>query len=234
MNAPDPGGRGGEPTWRLIDVVWLLMTVAAGLVGGGALVASLELDAPAESLASASVTAAVLGVAVGLLIWGRPERVAAAGLRPAPPREVLMAVAIAFPLLPALGGLSLVVRTALGQPPENPQIELLFPEGLSIAAGAVMVALVTFVVPFVEEMVFRGVLLDAVRERIGPVGAVLVTSGLFGLMHVEPSIVVATTLLGGVLGVLRLRSDSIWPSVALHAANNGLAVVAILVGEGMT
>ncbi len=228
-------GRAGDgPVWRLRDVAWLLVTVAAGLVGGGSLVLSLELAPAAESLASAAVTAAVLGIAAAIVIAARPGRIGAAGLRAAPGREVVMAAVLALPLLPALGGLSVLVRTALGQPPENPQIELLFPEGLSVAAGAVMVALVVVVVPFVEELVFRGVLLDALRERVGPVGAVLVTAGLFGLMHGEPSIVVATTLLGGVLGVLRLRSGSIWPPVALHAANNGLAVVAILVGEGMT
>lgn len=230
MSGPGAGG----PVWRLRDVAWLLVTVAAGLVGGGAVVLSLELDAPAESLASAGVTAGVLGVAVAIVIAARPGRVAAAGLRSAPPREVVVGAMLALPLLPALGGLSVLVRTALGQPPENPQVEVLFPEGLSMAQGAVMVGLVVVAVPLVEELVFRGVLLDALRERVGAVGAVLVTAGLFGLMHVEPSIVVATTLLGGVLGVLRLRSDSIWPPVALHAANNGLAVVAILVGEGMT
>ena len=36
------------------------------------------------------------------------------------------------------------------------------------------------------------------------------------------------TLLGLILGVLRWRSSSVWPGVAIHAANNVIAIAGLL------
>lgn len=228
-------GAGADPAggrrWPGAVVVWMFAAIALGLIGGGGFVAALELPDAVESMLLAAVTATTLGVAVAVVIAGDRSRMRAAGLRAAPRREVLIGAVLAMPLLPLCGGIATLVRLALGQPVENPQVGVLFPESMTAAQAAVMVVLVAGVVPLVEELVFRGVLLDALRERAGPRVALVGSSLLFGLMHVEPSIVVATALLGGALGVMRLRSESIWPAVALHAANNGLAMVAILMAE---
>lgn len=231
-----PAGGPGEQTaparrWPGAVVLWMFVVIALGLIGGGGFVAALGLAEAVESVLLAAVTATTLGVAVAVVVVGDRARMRAAGLRAAPRRAVMMGAVLAMPLLPLCGGIATLVRMALGQPVENPQVGVLFPESMTAGQAAVMALLVAGAVPFVEELVFRGVLFDALRERAGPRVALVGSSLLFGLMHVEPSIVVATALLGGALGALRLRSGSIWPSVALHAANNGLAMVAILLTE---
>lgn len=103
-----------------------------------------------------------------------------------------------------------------------------------------------------EEVAFRGVLLGLVRHRVGTRRAVLVSSGLFGLWHIVPSlrlgtqnqalnsvlgstgwaqvlVVAGTVVFTGTAGVLfcelRRRSGSVLAPAGLHWATNGLGVL---------
>lgn len=214
--------------WRGVDLVWLFSATLLGLLGSGFALGHLQLEAANLALASAGVSAAVLGAAGGLVIYGRRVPARQVGLRPAAPHWTLYAALAAVPLMPVLGLLASLVRVALGQPAPNPQLEALALDSLDVLQTGLMVILVAGAVPFAEELVFRGVLLDACRQRLGSTAAVIISAVAFGLVHVEPSIIVATSLLGVVLGWLRLRTDSLWPPIALHAANNGFALVVSL------
>ena len=101
-----------------------------------------------------------------------------------------------------------------------------------------------------EEFAFRGVLLGSARRLWGPWRASLITSALFGLWHIEPTLhtmrdnravagaaastggevlvvfgAVAVTLAAGLVFCwLRLRSRSLVALVMAHAAVNGLAL----------
>jgi len=78
--------------------------------------------------------------------------------------------------------------------------------------------------PILEEIVFRGFLQTALANRIGDFLAVIISSTIFGLIHFDldamPLLIVMGLFLGGLYSITR----SIWPSVALHMVNNGLAV----------
>jgi uncharacterized protein len=105
----------------------------------------------------------------------------------------------------------------------------------------------------VEEVAFRGVLWGLLREVKGTTTATVVSSALFGLWHVLPSLglsanneaitgtvgtgksaqtttVLATVLFTALSGVVfcevRRRSGSILASAGLHWATNGLSVLA--------
>lgn len=214
--------------WRGVDLFWLLCVDLLGLVGGGFALGHLDLDPPTLALASAAVSAAVIGGGAALVIYGRGVPLAQVGLRRASPAWVLYSALAALLLLPLLGGLAALVRVALGEPAANPQLEALAVDALSASQAGLMMILVAGAVPFAEEVVFRGILLDACRQRMGSTGAVIISAVAFGLVHAEPSIIVATGLLGVVLGWLRVRTDSLWPPIALHAANNGLALAVTL------
>jgi membrane protease YdiL (CAAX protease family) len=77
---------------------------------------------------------------------------------------------------------------------------------------------IVVLVPLVEEMLFRGALIGAIRP-FGKVPALTVSAVLFGLGH-GPSLFLSTVLIGWVLGWLAWEYRSIWPGVALHAAFN--------------
>jgi hypothetical protein len=79
----------------------------------------------------------------------------------------------------------------------------------------------------VEEVAFRGVLLDSLRSR-GLWPAVAISSALFGLMHVSNvflgspwySVLLQITfaaMAGTGYAAMRLRTGSIWPPIVLHA-----------------
>jgi membrane protease YdiL (CAAX protease family) len=90
--------------------------------------------------------------------------------------------------------------------------------------------LVVCVAPFVEELVFRGVLLSGLASRMRIGWAMLVSAIVFGCVHLPDFKfawypVPALILLGLVLAWLRVRTRSLWPSITLHAANNFFAVL---------
>ena len=72
-----------------------------------------------------------------------------------------------------------------------------------------------------EEVVFRGYLLRMLSEYFQPLGALLVTSVLFGILHVpnenfSPIGLINILLAGLLLGALVLRTGRIWAAVGLH------------------
>jgi membrane protease YdiL (CAAX protease family) len=89
-----------------------------------------------------------------------------------------------------------------------------------------ILALGGLVIPFAEELLFRGVLFGALR-RYGPVLAGLVSATVFGLAHVWPPLVLFAFVVGVVHAWMRERSGSIWPAVISHAVVNTLSIVMI-------
>ncbi|KAG2431016.1 hypothetical protein HYH02_013545 [Chlamydomonas schloesseri] len=88
-----------------------------------------------------------------------------------------------------------------------------------------------------EELLYRGLLLTALQQRLGGVDAVAVGAALFAAAHLSIPQFFAFTLLGFATGALALRSGSVLPAVAAHAAYNatGIAVglaVALAAGGG--
>jgi sodium transport system permease protein len=75
-----------------------------------------------------------------------------------------------------------------------------------------------------EELAFRGFILSGFR-RSKYVGIAIVLSALaFGIMHMIPQQVFNATLLGLVLGLIAVRSNSLLPGIAFHLIYNCLAV----------
>jgi membrane protease YdiL (CAAX protease family) len=111
-------------------------------------------------------------------------------------------------------------------------------EFLSVAyatANPVWVLWIALVIaaPLFEETLFRGFLLKGFTlSFMGPIGAVVVTSGVWAALHVQyDAFDMATVFCSGLLfGTARLVTGSLLVPLALHAATNLLAtaVVAIL------
>jgi sodium transport system permease protein len=76
-----------------------------------------------------------------------------------------------------------------------------------------------------EELMFRGVLARGLATRMPAALAVVLSAAVFSLYHLIPIQMVATLPLGLALGLLAVRSDSIVPTMIVHALNNAIAVV---------
>jgi membrane protease YdiL (CAAX protease family) len=105
----------------------------------------------------------------------------------------------------------------------------LVPDGWDSSRAAPFVAnfvVVAGVAPFVEELTYRGLGFAAVRDAHGAIAAVVLTALAFGLAH---GLVVALPVLaifGAILAWLRLRTNSVYPTMLLHALFNGIALIA--------
>jgi len=71
-----------------------------------------------------------------------------------------------------------------------------------------------------EELAFRGVILQGLRSRLGALSAVIVTSVLFGVIHIDILQGLGAIVIGLYLGYLTVRSGSILPAMVAHGVNN--------------
>lgn len=85
-----------------------------------------------------------------------------------------------------------------------------------------MLLLVVVLAPVVEEFIFRGVLLQRWAMKWGLRKALVASSVLFGLLH--PNNPVGLTLFGLAMGLLYVRSRSLWVPIVCHGLNNLAAV----------
>ena len=89
----------------------------------------------------------------------------------------------------------------------------------------VLAMLTTAVVPaFVEELLFRGVILNNLMPY-GRDTAVVLSALTFGLMHQNAGQFLYTTVTGLVLGYVFVVSGNIWAGVLIHFVNNALSVL---------
>jgi membrane protease YdiL (CAAX protease family) len=84
------------------------------------------------------------------------------------------------------------------------------------------------VAPVCEEVFFRGFLLPGIARSMPIWVAVVVSSLLFGVAHVDLGSFVPLVVIGLLLGVVRWKTRSLWPSVFLHTLNNVAALLALL------
>jgi uncharacterized protein len=107
----------------------------------------------------------------------------------------------------------------------QPDLVPVFGEGLGGFISALFVAAV--VAPIAEELFFRGFLYAGLRDRWGLGAGLIVSSVLFGLIHLTPGVILPIILMGAIFAVLFELTDSVWPPILLHALVNGLAVVGL-------
>jgi sodium transport system permease protein len=73
-----------------------------------------------------------------------------------------------------------------------------------------------------EELAFRGYILNGLLKRFRPRSAILLTSFLFALFHMNVFQFLPAFFLGVILGLLTVRSRSLYPAMAFHFLYNAL------------
>ena len=100
--------------------------------------------------------------------------------------------------------------------------------------GFLLTLIATMAVPaLVEEFAVRGVALGILR-KFGDSFAIFTSSILFALMHRNFQQIPFAFLVGLVLGFITVKCDSVWIAVAVHAFNNGTAVLLEFLTEKMS
>lgn len=91
--------------------------------------------------------------------------------------------------------------------------------------GYIVVAILP---PFYEEIMFRGVVLSGLEKKIPFLWANVIQAFIFMSLHEDTSVFPFLFAFGFVAGVLRHKSQSLAPGMAMHFMNNTLAYFAII------
>jgi len=227
---PSTGTIASSPTReRIALALWLgiaALQIAVSFAVGGS--GSDRDGEPFYDYSLAAGSLILYGILVALTFWIAslfPNRLAALGLRRFPARTLwlVVGVVIASVAVSALLEPLLHAGREQGLEPEQWRSDRVAP----FVVNAVVVATI---VPFTEELFYRGLGVRVLRF-LGPVVAVVGTAVIFSLAH---GILVAVPALGFfalLLGWLRVRTDSVWPCVIAHGLYNGIGVIAFYVSS---
>ena len=124
-----------------------------------------------------------------------------------------------------IAAVGLVVPSAwiMEQMPDLPNyVEQEFDMILSNRWGYLVIGLL---VPFAEELVFRGAILKSLLTKYRPWLAIVLSAVIFSAAHLNPAQMPHAFLIGLLLGWMYWRTGSILPGMAYHWANNSAAYV---------
>ena len=85
--------------------------------------------------------------------------------------------------------------------------------------------LLAVAVPIIEELLFRGLILDSLSESYGSWASIFISSVIFAILHIHPLSVLNAFWGGMIYGYVRMRTNSLWPSIFLHSMWNGHIVL---------
>lgn len=100
-------------------------------------------------------------------------------------------------------------------------------ENFLTADGILIFALVNIaLIPALcEEVLFRGYVMRAFEKSWGIIASIILSGIIFGMFHIQLGNLLPLATLGMALALMTWLSNSIWPAVAAHFINNGMAVL---------
>lgn len=137
------------------------------------------------------------------------------------PKEIIDTIAMMYFLNYAIGIIGALL-SKFGFPDTSPDFSL---------SGGFLYNLFTFIsvvilAPIFEELIFRGMILQ-VLSKYNKVFAILVTSLLFGLLHLNMTQAVPAFFMSLILCYMCLKTDSLLVTILAHAGNNLLALMSV-------
>ncbi|MBW3620548.1 MAG: CPBP family intramembrane metalloprotease [Actinobacteria bacterium] len=230
---PVEGGPFAVP-WTILDAVGIVLwTLIAQLIVGLPL-AALGLGVASPFSIGVALVAVETVTIAGIVAWLRVRGILSWRiLGPVRPRWSHVAVGagvgvagfVLATILPEL------VRRGIGIPPP-PRQQILD----HVAGGGtglwLLIVTVVLVAPVIEEVVFRGLLFQVLRRRLGLWPGVLLSSLTFAVVHLElidrPLSLAALLVLGAWLAGALHRTGSLVVPITAHALFNGVAIAATL------
>jgi membrane protease YdiL (CAAX protease family) len=177
----------------------------------------------------------IAGAAVGvpmIVVFVKARRRASIreylALNPITKKQVLVSLAI----VAGLTALIELVGSATGQSSDT------FIVNAYQTAKPLALLWISFVIfgPAFEETFFRGFLFAGwVRSRLGTIGTVALTSGLFAVLHIQYDLfgIMSVLAMGIALGIMRFKTRSLWSPLLMHFVWNlaGMVMLAFNLGS---
>ena len=220
--AARPESRAGwGPSRAFLGILVLLLIVAVEAVVVGAFDPNLKSLAAKLSL-QAALAVTLAGVAfVMASAGGGFAAPAALGLRRPrgrPARTALAAYLAYFAFV--------IAYSALANPHQKDLTRDLG-YGHGVATSILVGFLIVLAAPMAEEIFFRGFVFGGLRQRLPFAAAGVISAVIFGAFHYTGSgsltVLPQLAVLGLALAWVYERTDSIFPTIAIHVINNALA-----------
>jgi hypothetical protein len=152
---------------------------------------------------------------------GSPSVTASLALRR--PADTRAAVKLTLGVVVLVAAVSLALDPLLHGDRDQGLTPTRAPHGNEWLILVLSLAVLGLLVPFCEELLFRGLGFATLGRYAVPGSAVA-----FALAHGLPSLLIQVLIAGLALGELRRRTDSLWPGVAAHATINMLGILVAL------
>jgi len=91
--------------------------------------------------------------------------------------------------------------------------------------GAFYFIAIVIAAPVIEELIFRGIILNGLLRRYSPVKSIILSSILFGIVHLNPWQFVGALIIGIFSGWVYYRTRKLSLSILIHLVNNLVAFV---------
>lgn len=155
--------------------------------------------------------------------------------------EILLKVglylAVIFPIVSLIGQLTDTFLYLVFDVKGYEQLAVTFLKKTLSSPIALMGSLISIVVlaPITEELLFRGLLFNFIKNRFGSKAGVIVSAVLFAVFHYSHtqglgniSLILSLSFFGGMLAILYLMTSSLIYPILLHAIFNLLSSLRIL------
>ncbi len=86
--------------------------------------------------------------------------------------------------------------------------------------GVYTFILMVIAAPVLEELIFRGIILEGLLKKYSPLTSIIISSLLFGIAHFNPWQFVIGLIIGIFSGWVYYKTRSLMPSIIIHAAAN--------------
>lgn len=191
------------------------------VVDEAVILALLSVDTMTLSMISGLLT---LTIVLTFYLIRRKKFSEALWLRPVPVPALLTAASLA-------PGLYLVVTTALAMLPDA-WLDSYIEASAGIDSGTLTGVIATAVVaPIVEEIIFRGLIMNRLARVMPGWLAVVLSAVVFGVCHGHPVWFAYAFVLGAVFGFIDLRANSILPSILGHVVFNAIGQILSAIPE---
>ena len=238
---PDARARNPESPWTgrdlAVAVGLLLLGYAAVIAVAVAVAVTVGEDDPNVTLALAIATLAFriwLAALVLILATRRNLTLGQLGFRSLRGSALWWPFASwagAFGIIVVYGAGLILVEELLGRDLSRlMEGNVSYPADTTTATWVVLGLAVVLAAPLGEELFFRSLVFRAVQARWGLLAGLIISGGLFALVHFEISVVLPFWLIGIWLAWTYHRSGSLWTPIVAHAIFNGVSFAAAVSG----
>lgn len=91
----------------------------------------------------------------------------------------------------------------------------------------ITILVVALIVPFYEEIIFRGIILSSIEKHIGFISANVIQAFLFAVVHFNFSLFIFYFIFGIVTGYFVRRTSGLLTGISFHAINNLVVVLSM-------